>query len=60
MVEVMIGEMYGSDRSRPIDYTRALVVDAEVHESETEHCSERTEECSQKRFDRTDIVRDVL
>jgi transposase len=37
-------------------YTRALVVDAEVHESETEHSSERTEECSQKRFDRVDIV----
>jgi hypothetical protein len=30
MVEVLIEEMFGSDRSRPKDYKRAVVVDAEV------------------------------
>jgi len=30
MVEVLIGEMFGSDRSRPIDYERAAVVDAQA------------------------------
>jgi hypothetical protein len=28
MVEVLIEEMSGSDRSRPLDYERAVVVDA--------------------------------
>jgi hypothetical protein len=27
MVEVLIAEMFGSDRSRPTDYQRAVVVD---------------------------------
>jgi hypothetical protein len=30
LVEVQIEEMFRSDRSRPIDYERAAVVDAEV------------------------------
>jgi hypothetical protein len=30
MVEVLIEEMLGSDRSRPIGYTRAVVVDEEA------------------------------
>ena len=33
MVEVRIEEMFGSDRSRPKDYERAVVVDAEAEES---------------------------
>ncbi len=36
MVEVLIGEMFGSDRSRPLDYERAVVVDAEKKENERE------------------------
>ena len=28
MVEVLIEEMFGSDRSRPNDYRRAVVIDA--------------------------------
>jgi hypothetical protein len=36
MVEVRIEEMYGSDGSRPKDYERAVVVDAEKKESERE------------------------
>jgi len=28
MVEVQIGEMFGSDRNRPKDYRRAVVIDA--------------------------------
>jgi hypothetical protein len=32
MVEVQIEEMFGSDRNRPRDYKRAVVVDAEVKE----------------------------
>ncbi|MFZ0702379.1 MAG: hypothetical protein WAM80_11090 [Candidatus Acidiferrales bacterium] len=28
MVEVLIEEMFGSDRSRPKDYGRAVVIDA--------------------------------
>ncbi len=59
MVEVLIGEMFGSDRIQPKDYERAGVVDDEVRESETEHSEERAEDCAQKSFDRTDIVRDV-
>jgi hypothetical protein len=34
MVEVVIGEMFGSDCIRPLDYNRALVVDAENKENE--------------------------
>jgi hypothetical protein len=30
MVEVLIEEMYGSDRNRPRDYRRAVVVEAVV------------------------------
>jgi hypothetical protein len=34
MVEVLIEEMSGSDRSRPKDYERAVVVDAEVNKEQ--------------------------
>jgi hypothetical protein len=34
MVEVLIGEMVGSDWNRPTDYKRAVVVDAEKRENE--------------------------
>jgi hypothetical protein len=30
VVEVLIEEMFGSDLNRPLDYERAVVVDAEV------------------------------
>ena len=36
LVEVLIEEMFGSDRIRPLDYERAVVVDAEKKESERE------------------------
>ena len=59
MVEIRIEEMFGSDRSRPLDYERAVVVDREVRKNEQDHSSEQMEKCAQKRFDRADIVRDV-
>ena len=34
MVEVLIGETFGSGRRRPIGYEQAVVVDAEVKENE--------------------------
>jgi hypothetical protein len=34
MVEVKIEEMYRSDRSRPKDYERAVVVEVEVEEEQ--------------------------
>ena len=34
MVEVRIEEMFGSDGSRPKDYERAVVVDAEVNKEQ--------------------------
>jgi hypothetical protein len=36
MVEVLIGEMFGSDRIHPLDYERAVVVDEEQKENERE------------------------
>jgi hypothetical protein len=30
MIEILIGEMFGSDRIRPIDYERAAVVNAKA------------------------------
>ena len=42
MVEVLIAEMFGSDRNRPRDYERAVVVEAELTETnETTRRSER-------------------
>ena len=40
MAEVLIEEMFGSDRIRPKDYERAVVVDAEVKENEQDHSQE--------------------
>ena len=34
MVEVRIEEMFGSERSRPRDYERAVVVEAEVNKEQ--------------------------
>jgi hypothetical protein len=51
--------MFGSDRSRPKDYERAVVVDAKVKENREDHSSEWKERSAQKRFDRADIVRDT-
>jgi hypothetical protein len=34
MVEVQIEEMFGSNGSRPTDYQRAVVVDAEAEEEQ--------------------------
>jgi hypothetical protein len=41
MVEVWIEEMFRSDGSRPRDYERAVVVDAEDQENGKDHRSER-------------------
>ena len=35
MVEALIGEMFGSDRNRPLDYMRAVVVDKKFAEYES-------------------------
>ena len=61
MVEVLIEEMFRSDRSRPLDYKRAVVVDAEVKDERTKENTLQSErrESAQKVFDRADIVRDV-
>jgi len=40
MVEVQIEEMFRSDWSRPKDYERAVVVDAEVKENNEDHSLE--------------------
>jgi hypothetical protein len=53
MVEVAIGEMFGSDRSRPLDYERAVVVDAEKKEKERKRkrktlLGEKKEVCSER------------
>jgi hypothetical protein len=37
MVEVRIEEMFRSDRSRPKDYERAVVVESELKESKENH-----------------------
>jgi hypothetical protein len=58
----LIEEMFGSDRNRPLDYERAVVVNAEKKENQK---SERTnffrcmEEFVQKVLDGVDMVRDV-
>ena len=59
MVEVKIEEMSGSDRSRPKNYERAVVVESEVKENNEDHSSEWMARSAQKVFDRADIVRDV-
>ena len=58
MVEVRTGEMFRSDGSRPIDYERAVVVDAEVKQNNEDHSPEWMERSAQQRVDRADIVRD--
>jgi len=59
VVEVLIEEMFRSDRNRSRDYERAVVVEAQVKRNNEDHSSECTEKCAQKEFDRADIVRDV-
>ncbi len=39
MVEVLIEEMYGSDGNRPLDYQRAVVVNAQTSKQNHEHHS---------------------
>ena len=51
MVEVLIEEMFRSDRNRPKDYRRAVVVNAEKEEHERKRkrktlLSEKKEVCS--------------
>jgi len=48
--------MYGSDRSRALDYERTVVVQAE---KKAKSFSKRMEKSAQKVFGRADIVRDV-
>jgi len=51
------------DRSRPLDYKRAVVVDAEKKEKKENEREKlfqvKRKKCVQKEFDRADIVRDV-
>ena len=57
MVEVLIEEMSGSDRSRPKDYETSR---GRRQQNEQDHSSEEyAENPAKKRFDRADIVRDV-
>jgi len=68
MVEVLIGEMVGSDRSRPTDYERAVVVDADGERKRTrplagvngEVCKKQKKirGKKEKRLDIASIVRD--
>ena len=52
--------MFRSDRSRPLDYERAVVVDEEFAEYESKPLSESGRiSLFKKEFDRADIVRDV-
>jgi|HubBroStandDraft_6_1064221.scaffolds.fasta_scaffold3763052_1 hypothetical protein len=59
MVEVRIEEMFRSERSRPLDYERAVVVEAEVKEEQGRPLFGVNGVVRSKRFDRADIVRDV-
>jgi hypothetical protein len=60
VVEVLIEEMFGSDRSRPKDYRRAVVIDAGP-KNKTNEDTLRSERRSalKKTFDRAEVVRDV-
>ncbi len=60
MVAVLIEEMYGSDRNRPKDYRRAVVIDAGPKNTTNEDTlrSERRS-ALKKTIDGADIVRDV-
>jgi hypothetical protein len=69
MVEVLIKEMFGSDRSRSRDYERAVVVGTEVNgANKSTPRSERTRMLTKRKehtknqkkgLDRVGIVRDV-
>jgi hypothetical protein len=59
MVEVRIEEMFRSERSRPLDYERAVVVEAEVEEEQGRPLFGVNGVVRSKIFDRADIVRDV-
>jgi hypothetical protein len=45
MVEVLIEEMFGSDRSRPIDYRRAVVIDAGPTNAANKHTLQSECQC---------------
>ena len=59
MVEVVIEEMSRSDRSRPKDYERAVVVEREVNGTNKTTPWSGRRGLFKKGFDRADIVRDV-
>jgi hypothetical protein len=63
VVEVLIEEMFGSDRSRSKDYKRAVVVvqgKKKAKKNEREKLFQvKRKKCVQKELDRADIVRDV-
>lgn len=71
MVEVLIEEMFGSDRNRPIDYERAVVIEARKKRirplagvsgvvcSEKGKRRQRNSENPEKGLDTVGIVRDV-
>jgi hypothetical protein len=59
VVDVLIEEMFRSDRNRPRDYETSRGRRSRDQKKHEDHSSECTESCAQKRFDRADIVRDV-
>jgi len=60
VVEVLIEEMFGSDRNRPKDYERAVVVEREVNDRTNKTTpGSGGRSLFKKGFDRADIVRDV-
>jgi hypothetical protein len=56
MVEVLIEEMFGSDRSRPEDYRRAVVIDAR----ETSTANERTPRSERGRVCKNNLTEPTL
>jgi hypothetical protein len=59
VVEVMIEEMFRSDRNRPRDYETSRGRRARSQPNEQDHSWKWREKSVQKGFDRADIVRDV-
>jgi len=63
LVDVLIEEMFGSDRNRPSDYERAVVVNVEDEENDERRkrklFQEKRRSLFKIVFDRADMVRDV-
>jgi hypothetical protein len=63
LVDVLIEEMFGSDRNRPLDYERAVVVNVEDEENDERRKKKLFQEKRRSLFkivfDRADMVREV-